>query len=160
MLAVRANERAAAAVGVNVRNVKLTAFGIGAFIAGIAGALYGYDYSGISTDRFTASTALSLIAFAYIGGITMVSGALLAGLIAVEGVAQYALQKWVGLNGTWAVMFGGVLLIASVIFAPDGWAGAMHARTDRRRRIRATRAAKRNLMGTNVETAAGNLGKP
>jgi branched-chain amino acid transport system permease protein len=159
MLALRSNERAAAAVGVSVRNVKLTAFGIGAFIAGVAGALYGYDFSGISTDRFTASTALSLIAFAYIGGITMVSGALLAGLLAVEGVAQYALQKWFGLNGTWAVMFGGITLIASVIFAPGGWAGAMHARKQRRRQMSAAGARERNLIGA-IAAPSGSPERP
>ena len=68
MLAVRSNERAAAAAGVNVRNVKLAAFGISSFIAGIAGALYGYNFSSVTVTRFSALTALSLIAFAYVGG--------------------------------------------------------------------------------------------
>ena len=48
MLAVRSNERAAAAAGVNVRNVKLAAFGISSFIAGISGALYGYNFSSVT----------------------------------------------------------------------------------------------------------------
>ena len=48
MLAVRSNERAAAAAGINVRNVKLAAFGISSFIAGIAGALYGYNFSSVT----------------------------------------------------------------------------------------------------------------
>ena len=76
MLAVRSNERAAAAAGINVRNVKLAAFGISSFIAGISGALYGYNFSSVTVNRFSALTALSLIALAYVGGITMVSGAI------------------------------------------------------------------------------------
>src|SRR3954454_11688668 len=44
MLAVRSNERAAAAAGVPVRDVKLAAFGISSFIAGIAGSLYAYNF--------------------------------------------------------------------------------------------------------------------
>jgi branched-chain amino acid transport system permease protein len=75
MLAVRSNERAAAAAGINVRNVKFAAFGISSFIAGIAGALYGYNFSSVTVNRFSALTALSLIALAYVGGITMVTGA-------------------------------------------------------------------------------------
>ena len=86
MLAVRSNERAAAAAGINVRNVKLAAFGISSFIAGISGALYGYNFSSVTVDRFSALTALSLIALAYVGGITMVSGAVFAGLISVEAL--------------------------------------------------------------------------
>jgi branched-chain amino acid transport system permease protein len=73
MLAVRSNERAAAAAAISPRNVKLLAFGISAFIAGIAGALYAYNFGSVSADRFNAVTALSLIAFAYAGGITLIS---------------------------------------------------------------------------------------
>ena len=44
MLAVRSNERAAAAAGINPRTIKLTAFGISALIASVAGSLYAYDF--------------------------------------------------------------------------------------------------------------------
>ena len=133
MLAVRANERAAASVGISVRSVKLTAFGLGGFIAGVAGALYGYDYGGISASRFTALTAVSLIAFAYIAGITMVSGAVIAGYLAVAGLAQYALLDWFGLNGDWAILLGGIFVVVHLIYAPSGIAGALHARRARSR---------------------------
>jgi branched-chain amino acid transport system permease protein len=80
MLAVRSNERAAAAAAINPRTVKLYAFGIAAFIAGVGGVLYAYNFGSVSADRFDAVTALSLIAFAYAGGITLSSGAVFAGL--------------------------------------------------------------------------------
>ena len=50
--------------------VKLYAFGIAAGIAGVGGVLYSYNFGSVSADRFDAVTALSLIAFAYAGGIT------------------------------------------------------------------------------------------
>ena len=78
MLAVRSNERAASAAAINPRTVKLYAFGIAAFIAGVGGVLYAYNFGSVSADRFDAVTALSLIAFAYAGGITLISGALFA----------------------------------------------------------------------------------
>ena len=80
MLAVRSNERAAAGAAIDVRNVKLIAFGISALIAGVAGTLYAYNFGSVSADRFSVPLALSLIAFAYAGGITLVSGAVFAGL--------------------------------------------------------------------------------
>ena len=86
MLAVRSNERAAAGAAIDVRNVKLIAFGISAFIAGVAGTLYAYNFGSVSADRFSVPLALSLIAFAYAGGITLVSGAVFAGLIAAQGL--------------------------------------------------------------------------
>ena len=51
-LAVRANERAAAAAGVNVAATKLLAFGLSAFIAGIGGALLGYYQGILSFESF------------------------------------------------------------------------------------------------------------
>ena len=55
MLAVRSNERAAAAAAVDVRNVKLIAFGISAFIAGVAGTLYAYNFGSVSASCSTRS---------------------------------------------------------------------------------------------------------
>jgi branched-chain amino acid transport system permease protein len=136
MLAVRSNERAAAAAGINVRNVKLAAFAISSFIAGIAGALYGYNFSSVTVTRFSALTALSLIAFAYVGGITMVSGAVFAGLISVEALFPYALEKWFGISGNWALLFGGVALIVTLIQNPDGVAGATYRKRQLKQRRR------------------------
>ena len=59
MLAVRSNERAAAAAGINVRNTKLAGFGIAAFVAGMAGALYAYNFGSVSYSRFGALAALA-----------------------------------------------------------------------------------------------------
>jgi branched-chain amino acid transport system permease protein len=134
MLAVRSNERAAAAVGIDVRNVKLAAFGISSFIAGVGGALYGYNFSSVTVTRFSALTALSLIAFAYVGGITMVSGAVVAGLISVEALFPYALEKWFDIAGNWALLFAGVALIATLLQNPEGVAGAAYRRRLHRRR--------------------------
>jgi ABC-type branched-subunit amino acid transport system ATPase component len=132
MLAVRSNERAAAAVAINPRNVKLAAFGISAIVAGVAGSLYAYNFGSVSADRFAAVVALSLIAFAYAGGITLISGAVFAGLISTQALFPYALDKWFGLNGNWFLLFGGVILIVTLIQNPDGVAGAFYRKTHRR----------------------------
>jgi branched-chain amino acid transport system permease protein len=123
MLAVRSNERAAAAAGIDVRRTKLAAFAVGSFIAGLAGALYGYNFGSVSPDRFGVVNALALIAFAYFGGITMVSGALVAGVGATEGLLPHAFQEWFGLSGTYAVLVGGCALIVTLIVNPEGIAG-------------------------------------
>src|SRR5919112_1225110 len=132
MLAVRSNERAAAAAAVDVRNVKLIAFGISAFIAGVAGTLYAYNFGSVSASRFDVITALGLIAFAYAGGITLVSGAIFAGLISTEALMPHALDKWLGISGNWFLLFGGVLLIFTLIQHPEGVAGAFYKRLHRK----------------------------
>jgi branched-chain amino acid transport system permease protein len=136
MLAVRSNERAAAAAGINVRNVKLAAFGVSSFIAGTGGALYGYNFSSVAATRFSALAALGLIAFAYVGGITMVSGAVLAGLISVEALVPYALEKWFGISGNWALLFGGLALIVTLFQNPEGVAGATYRKRQLKRKRR------------------------
>ncbi len=137
MLAVRSNERAAAAAAINPRTVKLYAFGIAAAIAGLGGVLYAYNFGSVSADRFDAVTALSLIAFAYAGGITLISGALFAGLLSAQALIPYALDKWFGLNGNWFLLAGGILLIFTLLRNPEGVAGDFYRRTHKRPAVRA-----------------------
>ena len=103
MLAVRANERAAAAAGINVARVKITAYAISSFIAGTAGWMYAYNFGSVSAARFGILIALGFVAFAYIGGITMVSGAVIGGLVATEGFVPYFFQELLGISGNWTL---------------------------------------------------------
>ena len=132
MLAVRSNERAAAAATIDPRTIKLIAFGVSAAIAGLAGSLYAYNFGSVSADRFDVFTALSLIAFAYAGGITLISGAVFAGLISTQALFPYALDKWFGINGNWFLLFGGAILIVTLIQNPEGVAGAFYKRIHKR----------------------------
>jgi branched-chain amino acid transport system permease protein len=137
MLAVRSNERSAAAAAIDVRSVKLIAFGISSFIAGVAGTLYAYNFGSVSASRFDALTALGLIAFAYAGGITLISGAIFAGLISTEALLPHAMDKWLGVSGNWFLLFGGVILIFTLIQHPEGVAGAFYKRLHRGKAPRA-----------------------
>lgn len=124
MLAVRSNERAAAATGVNVRNVKLIGFAISSFIAGIAGALYAYNFGSVTAERFGVLTALGFVAFAYLGGITTVSGAIVGGLLATEGLVIHAVNVWFGVPISYQLLIAGLALILTIMFNPTGIAGA------------------------------------
>ena len=91
----------------------------------------------MSADRFDAFTALSLIAFAYAGGITLISGAVFAGLISAQALIPYALQKWFGLDGNWFLLVGGVLLIFTLLQNPEGVAGDLYRRLHKRPQVHA-----------------------
>src|ERR671930_375361 len=91
--------------------------------AGVAGALYSYNFGSVSDARFDALTALSLIAFAYAGGVTLISGALFAGLISTEALLPHAFDKWLGVSGNWFLLFGGVILVFKTIQHHEGVAG-------------------------------------
>ena len=90
MLAVRANERSAAGVGVNVVRVKVLSFALASFIAGLGGCLLAYRRSVVTFDSFTALGGLGLVSTAYLAGITSVFGGLTAGVLAASGIVFIA----------------------------------------------------------------------
>ena len=98
MLAVRANERSAAAVGVNVVRVKVLAFALASFIAGLGGSLLAYRRGVVTFDSFTAIGGLALLSTAYLAGVTSVWGGINAGILASTGIVFIALDRWVDLG--------------------------------------------------------------
>jgi branched-chain amino acid transport system permease protein len=67
----------------------------------------------------------------------MVSGALFAGLISVEALFPYALEKWFGISGNWALLFAGLALIVTLIQNPDGVAGATWRKREAKKKTKA-----------------------
>jgi branched-chain amino acid transport system permease protein len=150
MLAVRANERAAAAAGVNVAQIKLLAFVMSAFIAGLAGSLLAYSQVGgnLSFDQFGPLASVVLLAAVFIGGVSTVSGAILAGLAVVGGYLYYLLSQNIGDFGTWQALVGGLGLMVVAVRQPDGLAGyniAMLRRVQRQYEARRSGSTPRHV---------------
>jgi len=124
MLATRSNERAAAAAGVNVQGTKILAFAVSAFIAGVGGAAIAYRAGGVSNDKFTYITSLTFLAFAYLGGISSVSGAIAGGFLVGGGLIFTFLQDIVGISSEFTLILGGLGLIITAIRNPEGISGA------------------------------------
>jgi branched-chain amino acid transport system permease protein len=119
-LAVRSNERAASAIGINVAATKVLAFGLSAFIAGVAGGLVGYQQSRLSPESFSIFVSLMLLSITYIGGVATVRGVVFAGLmLAPGGLAFTALERWFEL-GRYQPLIAGIGVILSAILNPDG----------------------------------------
>jgi branched-chain amino acid transport system permease protein len=150
MLAVRSNERAAAAAGINVRNTKFAAYTMSSFIAGIGGTLYGYSLGSVSAERFGILIALGFVAFAYVGGITMVSGAVFGGLIATSGLIPHLFEAELGISGTWTLLVAGVTLVLNLIMFPDGVAGSRH----QKKQLAAARASAAAASGGGTRPSA------
>jgi len=125
MLAVRSNERAAAAAGVNVAGTKLIAFAISAFIAGIGGTLFAYSISGVDTTTFSSVNSLLLIAIAYLGGIAVWEGAVISGLLFQAGIFATFLANIVHVNVNYAVYIAGIGLILASINNQEGISGTV-----------------------------------
>jgi branched-subunit amino acid ABC-type transport system permease component len=124
MLAVRANERAAAAVGINVAGTKLYAFMVASFIAGVGGALLGYQQGVLSESSFAPFVSVSFLAIAFIGGIGQVRGAVLAGLFLATGGLMSALLDSLFNFGPYLDLIAGIAVTASAVAYPNGMAGA------------------------------------
>jgi branched-chain amino acid transport system permease protein len=123
-LAVRSNERAAAAVGLNVAMIKAVGFSMSAFVAGLGGCLLGYSRGQLSVASFTVFVGVTLLAFAYLGGITSLSGAVAAGLLGPLGVVYTFMDGQLDL-GRYYGLISGVALLLTVIFNPSGMVGAL-----------------------------------
>ncbi len=137
MLAVRDNERAAAAAGVNVSAAKLQAFALGAFIASLGGSVLAYQTGRIAFERFAPITSVFIVAIAYIGGIASVSGGITAGTLVTGGIV-FTLFGQFGDVDAWQALISGLLLIVVVMTLPDGIAVAV---------VRGFRSLRRRLGG-------------
>jgi ABC-type branched-subunit amino acid transport system permease subunit len=94
MLAVRSNERVAASGGINVTRIKLLAFAISAFIAGVGGCLIAYEQGAVTVTPFDVLLSISLLISAYLGGITTVSGAIIGGTLTSGAFTFYLYERY------------------------------------------------------------------
>lgn len=134
MLAVRVNERSAAAAGIDVARTKIKAFAIGAFIAGLGGALMGYQQTVATAESYSTIAGIGLFAIVYIAGITCVSGGILAGIIGAGGVMFIVMDRFLHL-GDYYALISGVFLVLTVIKYPEGLIGHLHEHTARIRAL-------------------------
>jgi ABC-type branched-subunit amino acid transport system ATPase component/branched-subunit amino acid ABC-type transport system permease component len=135
MLAVRADERSAAAAGINVVKVKLIGFAIAAFIAGLGGSLLAYQLGNVTFQDFDAYLGLVVFSVVVVAGITSVSGGILAGVISSGGILVAVIASAVGSGGVdnWYGVVAGIGVILTVIFNPDGVVGPTHLFLEQRR---------------------------
>jgi len=155
MLAVRADERSAAAAGINVVKVKLIAFAIAAFIAGLGGSLLAYQLGNVTFQDFDAFLGLVTFSVVVVAGITSVSGGILAGVISSGGILVAVIASGVGSGGVdnWYGVVAGIGVILTVIFNPDGIVGPTHLFLEQRR-VRGIMARPEGALVPSLRTAS------
>ncbi|ANJ00308.1 ABC transporter ATP-binding protein [Polynucleobacter wuianus] len=110
-VAIREDEIAAKAMGINTRNMKLLAFAIGASFAGVAGVLFSAFQGFVSPESFTLWESIVVLAMVVLGGIGHIPGVILGAIVLavfpeiLRGVAE-PVQK---------VLFGHVIVDVEVI---------------------------------------------
>jgi len=119
ILAARANERAAMALGISVPGVKIYAFALSAFIAGIAGALFEAQLNFADFTNFTIIGSIETTINGVLGGAGWPSGALVGGVMSTGGVAGQAVGTVVT-PGNWLLVISGLGAIAVVLQSGHG----------------------------------------
>ncbi len=79
--AVRDNRIAAESVGINVTAFRMKAFVVSAFLAGMAGALFGLNYSSITASKFNFNTSVNILVFVVLGGMGNIMGSVVSATI-------------------------------------------------------------------------------
>ena len=93
--AVRDNRIAAESVGINVTAFRLKAFVVSAFLAGMAGALYGLNYSSLTASKFNFNTSINILVFVVLGGMGNILGSVISATVlyvlpeAMRGLQDY-----------------------------------------------------------------------
>ena len=90
-MAIREDEIAAKAMGIDTRNLKLTAFGIGATFGGVSGAMFASFQAFVSPESFSLMESVMIVAMVVLGGIGYLPGVVLGALLlaALPEVLRY-----------------------------------------------------------------------
>ena len=124
MLALRENEMAARCMGIDAFRLRLLAFAIGAFFAGIAGALMVHLVSVITPGSYGIPLAFNLVVIVVIGGTGSITGAIVAAIaISLLGEALKPAEEALELYGLSQVLIA-LGLIAVLRLRPQGLFGS------------------------------------
>lgn len=115
--ALRENEIAASACGINITSLKVWSFVIGAFLGGLGGALYAHYMYFISPQDFDFSRSIELLNMVVLGGLGSIPGTILgAGILTI-------LPEMLRVVAEYRMLFYGALLVIMMIFRPNGLLG-------------------------------------
>jgi ABC-type branched-subunit amino acid transport system ATPase component/ABC-type branched-subunit amino acid transport system permease subunit len=120
LVAVRANERASAGLGISVATAKLYAFVVAGGIAGVAGLLAAWRLPNVLfAGNFDAFRSVNAVVAATLGGIGYISGGIVGGAVTEPGGIGGKIVTGLGF-GEWLALITGGLLLVNILFNPDG----------------------------------------
>jgi branched-chain amino acid transport system permease protein len=117
LLAIKDDEMAAHAAGIDVNSAKLVAFGLSGAIAALGGALYAANYSLIQPDIFDINMSLLVLTMLILGGMGRTSGAIAGAVLLVF------LPEMLRFSAKVYMIFYAVLVVLLSIFLPGGLIG-------------------------------------
>lgn len=124
LVAIREDELAASCMGIPTLKIKLQAFGLSAFIAGLAGAIFASKQTIITPDSFDFVLSVLILAMVVLGGMGNIWGAALGALIL--GVLPEVLREL----ASYRMLIFGLIMILMMIFRPQGILGGQLIRRE------------------------------
>lgn len=121
--AIRESEHAAETAGIDTETLKLQAFIFSALLAGLAGGLYAFYVTFVSPSPFSFHASVQFVLMAVVGGLGTFLGPLLgAALVVMLGeFLRWAIPLVIpGAGGEYEIIFFGLILVALMIFRPQG----------------------------------------
>lgn len=115
--AIRENEIAAEAAGINTTLMKVLVFTIGAFLAGLAGGLYAHYMGYIAPQDFGFMKSIEILNMVVLGGMGSIPGAVLGSVILTLA------PEMLRIVADYRLLFYGALLVILMIFRPNGLLG-------------------------------------
>lgn len=119
---IREDEIAAELVGVNSKQIKIQAFIISAFFAGVAGGLFAHLLQYIHPRNFDIIRSTEVLIMVYLGGIGSITGSILGASIFT------ILLEALRFLGVWRMVFAPLLLVVLMIVRPTGIMGFREAK--------------------------------
>ena len=117
LIAIREDEDVAKTMGINTPRLKMRAFVLGAFLAGVVGGIYGYYMSYVHPEvTFNINTSLLILLMSFFGGCRTWTGPLLGAV--VLSLVNQLIVTFIGAEIS-RILYG-FLLVIVIIFMPDG----------------------------------------
>jgi branched-chain amino acid transport system permease protein len=116
-MAIRADETAAAAMGIHTARMKTIAFALGAGIAGMAGVIFAAKYSFISPESFNFQESVRILSMVVLGGMGSLPGVILGAVL-----LTLLPEMLRGLDAYRMLIFGATLVLM-MVFRPQGLLG-------------------------------------
>lgn len=114
IMAIRDNRIAAESCGINIKHYKLVIFALSAAIAGVAGVLYGHNFSIIKAGEFDFNKSIEILVFVVLGGMGNIRGSIISAI-----VLSYLpeLLRHLGNYSQYRMLIYSILLILIMIFS-------------------------------------------
>jgi len=121
VLSIREDEIIGDLMGVNTRQVKIIAFVVSSFFAGIAGGLYAHALQFINPRMFDIIKSTDILIMVYLGGIASISGSIIGAVIFT------ILLEVLRPLGVWRMVLMPLMLVLLMLYRPRGIMGLMEA---------------------------------